>query len=139
VTREATIRVVVHEEPDVAVARLRARALALEQGLSGAAAAAVATAVSEVARNIVVHAGCGEVLLAVARRAGRRGVTVVARDAHPGIPDVEAALRDGWSSTGSLGLGLPGARRLMDEFELSSAPGAGTTVTMTKWAHGGDD
>lgn len=128
------IRVPVREEADVFVARARARELAARQGFPDRRAAALATAVSEVARNIVRHAGAGEVLLEVAREGGRRGVVVVARDEDPGIADVEAAMRDGYSTGGGLGLGLPGARRLMDEFTLESAAGRGTTVTMKKWA-----
>lgn len=131
------LRLPVREESDVFLARRCARELALEEGLPEAKAMAVATAVSEVARNIVVHAGAGEIVLAVETGpAGRRGIVVVARDEEPGIPDVEAALADGFSTRSGLGLGLPGARRLMDEFELESSEGKGTTVTMRKWAHG---
>ncbi len=133
------IRVPVREEADVFVARARARELAARQGFPDGRAAALATAVSEVARNIVLHAGAGEVLLDVAREGGRHGVVVVARDEDPGIADVEAAMRDGYSTAGGLGLGLPGARRLVDEFTLESAVGRGTTVTMKKWAHDLDE
>lgn len=127
------LRVAVREEADVAVARARARELALRQGLGEAAAGAVATAVSEVARNIVVHAGEGEIILAAAEEGGRRGVVVVARDGK-GMSDVERAMEDGYSTADGLGLGLPSARRLVDEFTLVSAAGAGTTVTLKKWA-----
>lgn len=133
----ASIRVPIREEPDVAVARVRARELALAQGFPDAAREALATAVTEVARNIVVHAGEGDVLLEVVEERGRRGIVVVASDANPGIADVEDAMTDGWSSSRGLGLGLPSARRLMDEFAIASALGAGTTVTMTKWARAG--
>jgi serine/threonine-protein kinase RsbT len=129
------IVVPIRAEPDVYAARARARALALAQGFREGGAGAVATAVSEVARNILVHAGAGEILLEVAKEGGRRGVVVVARDEDPGIPDLEAAMRDGYSTGGGLGLGLSGARRLMDEFQIVSAVGEGTTVTMKKWAH----
>lgn len=129
------IRVVVAEEPDVCVARLRARELAGAQGFPEARAVAVATAVSEVARNIVVHAGAGEILMAPVTEGERAGLVIVARDGAPGIADVEAAMRDGYSTAGGLGLGLPSAKRLMDEFALASAPGRGTTVVMKKWAH----
>jgi serine/threonine-protein kinase RsbT len=131
--------VVIREELDVFIARGRARALALDAGFPLGAAGAIATAVSEVACNIVVHAGEGEVLLHVAAESRRRGIVVVARDRQPGIADVASAMRDGYSTAGSLGFGLPGARRLMDEFALDSAPGAGTTVTMTKWLHVGGE
>ena len=93
----------------------------------------IATAISEIARNIVLHAGRGEIVL---RSVGDRdwyGLVVVATDAGPGLRDPEASLRDDYSGRGGLGLGLPGARRLMDDFELSSDADSGTTVTMTKW------
>jgi serine/threonine-protein kinase RsbT len=133
----ASIRVPIREEPDVAVARKHARELALAEGFADAATAAIATAVTEVARNIVVHAGEGDVLLEVVEERGRRGILVVACDAHPGIANVEDAMTDGWSSSHGLGLGLPSARRLMDDFAIASALGAGTTVTMTKWTRAG--
>jgi serine/threonine-protein kinase RsbT len=131
----SSIRVPIREEPDVAIARVRARELALAEGFARAAAEAIATAVTEVARNIVVHAGEGDVVLEAVEERGRRGIVVVARDAEPGIASVEDAMKDGWSTSLGLGLGLPSARRLMDEFTITSALGEGTTVTMTKWAH----
>jgi serine/threonine-protein kinase RsbT len=88
--------------------------------------------VSEVCRNIVRFAGSGEVVVELLD-SPRRGLQVVARDAGPGIDDVDAAMADGFSTYGGLGLGLPGVRRLMDEFAVASEPGHGTTVTMTKW------
>jgi len=136
---DRSIVVPIREEPDVAVARRRARELALALDFPEGRAGAIATAVSEVSRNIVVHAGAGEVILTAVIERGRRGVAVVARDDHPGIEDVEAAMRDGYSSAGGLGLGLPSAKRLVDEFTLVTAVGKGTTVTMTKWAHDRDD
>jgi serine/threonine-protein kinase RsbT len=138
VLEHAHVRLSIEEEPDVFVARNRARELALRQGFSRVEVEAIATAVSEVARNIVVHAGRGELLLDAAEERGRRGVVVVARDEEPGIPDVEQAMQDGYSTAGGLGLGLPSARRLMDEFSIASAAGAGTTVIMKKWAHASD-
>jgi serine/threonine-protein kinase RsbT len=120
---------------DVAAAARAAREEAERCGLSGVAAQHVATAVSEVARNAVKYAGGCEVELASAERSGRRGVTVTVRDGGPGIADVEAALRDGVSTGGSLGLGLPGARRLMEDFAIVSGPG-GTEVTMARWEGG---
>lgn len=96
----------------------------------------IATAVSEVARNIVRFAGSGEIVVELVLRP-RRGVCVVARDTGPGIVDVERALTDGFSTYHGLGLGLPGARRLMDDFAVVSEPGRGTTVTMTKWQQEG--
>ena len=93
----------------------------------------IATAISEVARNIVVHVGRGEIVLRPLEEADRYGVVVIATDEGPGIRDVEAALRDDYSGRGGLGLGLPGARRLMDDFEIASGADTGTTVTMKKW------
>src|SRR2546422_357782 len=95
--------------------------------------AVVATAISELARNIVRYAVRGEVILRLIDDNGRRGVEVVATDDGPGIPDITLAMQDGYSTSGSLGLGLPGVRRLMDEFEITSDFGKGTTVTARKW------
>ncbi len=97
----------------------------------------IATAVSEIARNIVRFAGTGEVLIELVD-VPRPGVRVVARDTGPGIEDVQRALTDGYSTYHGLGLGLPGARRLMDEFSVVSEIGRGTTVTMTKWRREGN-
>ena len=120
---------------DVAAAARAARGLAEACGLSAVEAQHVATAVSEVARNAVLYARGGEVELVAAERAGRRGLEVTVRDAGPGIADVALALRDGVSTGGSLGLGLPGARRLMDDFAIVSGPD-GTVVTMARWEGG---
>jgi anti-sigma regulatory factor (Ser/Thr protein kinase) len=114
-------------------ARAEARALADRLGFSRTDATLIATATSEVARNILVHAGSGEIVLTPLYDGPRHGLAVVARDSGPGIRNVEDALQDGYGTKGGLGLGLPGARRLMDEFELVSAAGEGTTVTMKKW------
>ena len=120
---------------DVAAAAREARGLAEACGLSGVEAQHVATAVSEVARNAVKYARGGEVELTPAERGGRRGLRVTVRDRGPGIADVGAALRDGVSTGGSLGLGLPGARRLMDDFAIRSRPD-GTEVAMARWEGG---
>jgi serine/threonine-protein kinase RsbT len=126
-------RIAVSRDEDVVVARQIGRALATEIGFKGSDLTLIATAISEVARNIVVYAKHGDITLDIVEDRGRRGVCVVARDEGPGIPDVEKAMRDGFSTGGSLGLGLPGARRLMDDFEIVSQVGVGTTVTMRKW------
>jgi serine/threonine-protein kinase RsbT len=126
-------RIAVSRDEDVVVARQIGRALATEIGFKGSDLTLIATAISEVARNIVVYAKHGDITLDMVEDRGRRGVCVVARDEGPGIPDVEKAMRDGFSTGGSLGLGLPGARRLMDDFEIVSQVGVGTTVTMRKW------
>lgn len=120
---------------DVVQARQRGRELALEAGFSAGDQTVIAAAISEIARNILMYARRGEIALRVVRNGERQGVVIVARDDGPGIPDVARALEDGYSTSGGLGLGLPGARRLMDEFDVTSVAGQGTTVTMTKWRH----
>jgi anti-sigma regulatory factor (Ser/Thr protein kinase) len=127
------VRVAIGADEDLVPARAQARALADRLGFSRTDATLIATAISEIARNIVVHVGQGEILLRSVEEKSRHGLVVIAHDAGPGIRDVEAALRDGYAGQRGLGLGLPGARRLMDEFDLVSQPGRGTTVTMTKW------
>jgi serine/threonine-protein kinase RsbT len=129
----ADVRIPINSDADIVTARQQGRALATEAGLSGSALTVIATAISEVARNIVAYAGRGEIILKVIEDGARRGLVVVARDEGPGIADIALAMQDGYSTSRSLGLGLPGARRLMDEFEIVSEVGKGTTVTMTKW------
>jgi serine/threonine-protein kinase RsbT len=127
-------RIAIESDSDVVVARQRARELAAELELSTTDQTLLATAISEVARNITTYATRGEVLLSVVRTGDREGIRVVARDNGPGIDDVELALQDGYTSGGGLGLGLPGARRLVDEFDIESSPSEGTTVTLVKWS-----
>lgn len=127
------LRVAIESEADIVTARQQGRQLAAVRGFSSTEQTLIATAISEVARNIVEYARRGEIVLRPLDENGQRGVMVVARDEGPGIVDVEQAMRDGYSTTGSLGMGLPGARRLMDEFDLESSPGKGTLVTMKKW------
>lgn len=129
----ASSRVAVHKDCDVVTARQRAREVAAAAGLTGTDLTLIATAVSEIARNIVKFASHGEIVVSIVDEPRRTGVVIVARDRGPGIPDVPQALTDGFSTYGGLGLGLPGARRLMDEFDIVSEVGKGTTVTMTKW------
>jgi serine/threonine-protein kinase RsbT len=105
----------------------------LELGFSSGDATLIATAISELARNIVSYARNGQVILKDIQGSNRVGIAVTASDDGPGIPDVGQALRDGFSTSGSLGLGLPGVRRLMDEFEIVSKPGQGTKVGVKKW------
>jgi serine/threonine-protein kinase RsbT len=126
-------RLPLEDDSDVAAARQQARELARSQGLVPTAIEALATAVSEIARNVIVHAKGGEILLGIANHDGRSGVVAIARDDGPGIPDIDDAMRDGYSTGNGLGLGLPSARRLVDEFEILSVAGQGTTVTLTKW------
>jgi serine/threonine-protein kinase RsbT len=126
-------RVRIAGEADIVTARQIGRKLAAEGGFSSSDQTLIATAISEVARNIVVYAQQGEVILTSLEQQGRRCIRVVAQDNGPGIADIELAMRDGYSTGNSLGMGLPGARRLMDDFDLISTPGKGTTVTMQKW------
>jgi serine/threonine-protein kinase RsbT len=118
---------------DVVTARQRARLLVSDLRFSTSEMTLIATAISEVARNIVAYAGSGEIVLRIVQRGSRRGLLVIARDQGPGIADIARAMEDGYSTSRGLGLGLPGSRRLMDEFALVSEPGKGTEVTMTKW------
>ena len=126
-------RLHIGSEHDILTARQRGRELASEVGFSGSDLTLVATAISEIARNIVEYAGRGDIVFTLVRDGQSRGIVVVARDEGPGIPDVALAMQDGYSTRRSLGLGLPGARRLMDEFDVQSEAGRGTTVTMKKW------
>jgi serine/threonine-protein kinase RsbT len=134
-SRDDLVRIPIARDSDIVAARQAARALATQSGITGTDLTLLATAVSEVARNIVRFTDGGEIVVEVVEQDGRRGVTITARDAGPGIPDVDQALTDGYSTYAGLGLGLPGARRLMDEFAVVSEPERGTTVTMTKWCN----
>ncbi|BBH45801.1 anti-sigma regulatory factor [Pseudomonas sp. KU43P] len=120
-------------EQDVVLARQLARKVASDCGMRLVDLTKLVTAVSELARNTVVYGGGGDMDWEVIEEAGRVGLRLVFRDEGPGIADVRLALTDGWTSGGGLGLGLTGARRLVDEFELDTAPGQGTRVTITRW------
>ncbi len=135
-SRDDEVRVPIASDGDVVAARQAARELAARLDFSRTDLTVIATAVSEVARNIVRFAGSGEVVIELVEE-HRSGVRIVARDTGPGISDIEQALTDGYSTYHGLGLGLPGARRLMDEFAVFSEKGRGTTVTMTKWRQEG--
>jgi serine/threonine-protein kinase RsbT len=133
---EAESRIAIESDADVVTARQRARELAGELELSSTDQTLLATAISEVARNITTYAKRGEVLLSVVRDdSGREGIQVIARDEGPGIENVDLALQDGYTSGTGLGLGLPGARRLVDDFQIETAPGQGTKVTLVMWAN----
>jgi serine/threonine-protein kinase RsbT len=131
VNDEVTIEITA--DSDMVPARAEARALAARLGFTRTDATLIATAVSEIARNIVVHAGYGEIHLKAVFEDDRRGLVVVAIDRGPGIRDLDSALEPGYASRRGLGLGLPGARSLMDEFDITSDADSGTTVTMKKW------
>jgi serine/threonine-protein kinase RsbT len=127
------VRVRIATDDDIVTARQEGRRLSAGLGFSSTDLTLIATAISEVARNIRVFAGEGHVQIKQLNERGREGIMVVARDKGPGIRDLERAMQDGYSTRGSFGLGLPGARRLMDEFQIRSKPGRGVTVTMKKW------
>jgi serine/threonine-protein kinase RsbT len=118
---------------DVARAALLAGRCCHTLGFDPARSQMVATAVSELAGNIIKYAERGEVIVRGVSNRGRKGVEVVVSDQGPGISDLEQALRDHFSTSGTLGLGLPGVRRLMDDFSIESAPGRGTTIVVCKW------
>jgi len=130
---EKEVRVPVSSDFDLVTARREGRAMAEQLGFSASEATLVATAISELARNIVNYARKGEIHVALVNDGGRRGISVVARDHGPGIADIKLAVQSGYSTSGGLGLGLPGVRRIMDEFDIVSEPGLGTTITVTKW------
>ena len=130
---DGEVRIPISTDADLVPARAEGRALALSLGFSATDATLIATAISEIGRNIVVHVGTGEIVMQPVIEDRRNGLRVIARDHGAGIRDIEAALEFGYASRGGLGLGLPGARRLMDEFEVDSETDHGTTVTMTKW------
>jgi serine/threonine-protein kinase RsbT len=118
---------------DIIRARQTGRTEASKLGFSSTDLTLIATAISELARNIVMYAREGEMIVRLIRSSEKRGIVVIARDKGPGIPDVRQTLQDGYSTSRSLGLGLPGVRRLMDEFEIESQVGKGTVVTVKKW------
>lgn len=130
---ENEIRVPINSDQDIVAARQQARSLAVALGFTSGDATLIATAISELARNIVAYAKSGEVQLTAINGPSRAGIQVIARDSGPGIHDVQQAIRDGFSTSGSLGLGLPGVMRLVDEFQIVSEEGLGTTVTVRKW------
>lgn len=126
-------RVHIETEADIINARQTGREMAGGLGFSGTDLTMIATAISELARNIVEYARSGDISFKPVSHDSRTGVAIVAHDEGPGISDLDQALRDGYSTGAGLGLGLPGVRRLMDEFEIASEIGHGTTVTVTKW------
>jgi len=123
----------VASDDDLVVARREGRILAEQLGFSTSEATLVATAISELARNIVSYARRGEILVSLVHNGNKRGINIVARDEGPGILDINLAMREGYSTSGGFGIGLPGVRRIMDEFDIASDVGRGTTITITKW------
>jgi len=127
------VRVAIDSDSDVVAARQKGRELASQCGFPSTDMAVVATAISELARNIVRYAVRGEIILRLVQDNGKRGIEVVAADDGPGIADISLAMQDGYSTSGGLGLGLPGTRRLMDDFEITSDFSKGTKVTVRRW------
>lgn len=127
--------ITVASDAGVMHARQKGRELAVTVGISGSDLTLMATAISEIARNIVQYAGHGEIEFRSIVQDGKRGLLVIARDHGPGIADIAQAMQDGFSTSRGMGLGLPGARRLVDDFKIVSEVGKGTTVSMVKWEH----
>ena len=126
-------RVPIHTEPDATRAIMQARRSASAAGFDAARVTMLATVASELVRNILKYAGTGEFIVRPVTVEHRRGLEMVAQDAGPGIADVERAMHDHVSTSGTLGLGLPGVKRMMDEMEVDTVVGRGTTVTVRKW------
>ena len=131
---EDEIRVAIRTDADVVTARQEARTMGAALGFTSTDLTLLATAISEIARNITTYAGEGEVALRVVREGVRHGIEVEATDEGPGIANVELAMQDGYTTGNGLGLGLPGTRRLVDEFDLQTTPGVGTTIRLVKWS-----
>ena len=126
-------RIKITEEVDVALAAFDARSLAEAAGFRQTEQFMIATAVSELARNIYRYAMQGDIIIRVTEQNTTKGIEIIAEDHGPGIEDIQKALEDHFSTSGSLGLGLPGVKRLMDEFTIDSERGRGTTVAVRKW------
>jgi serine/threonine-protein kinase RsbT len=123
----------IESEDDVVLVRRKVKQLAQARGFDAFASAAITTAASEITRNVWVHAGRGRAVVEEISEGYRQGLRIEFRDEGPGIPDVPRVLAGGYSTARSLGLGVSGSKRLVDEFEIESAEGRGTTVRMVKW------
>jgi serine/threonine-protein kinase RsbT len=130
---KSEVRVPINSDVDIMAARHASRTMAAEMGFSKLDMTLIATAISELARNIIQYAGHGEVILTMIEQGAKKGLVIVVMDQGPGIPNIERAMQDGFSTGHGLGLGLPGSRRLMDEFEIVSEVGKGTRIKMCKW------
>lgn len=124
----------INNEFDIVLARQKGREVSKELQFGGVDQARITTAISELARNIYLYAGSGQITINVLEENGRRGIQITAADDGPGINDIRMVLQDGFSTSGGLGAGLPGVKRLMDTFDIDSMPGSGTRITITKWA-----
>lgn len=130
---ENEVRVSIKSDEDILSARQEGRELGVRLGFGSSELAMIATAISELARNLLLYAKNGNIICWTIEREPKKGIVIQATDEGPGIPNVEAVLKDGYSTSGGLGLGLPGVRRMMDEFAIVSHKGRGTTVTTIKW------
>jgi serine/threonine-protein kinase RsbT len=128
-----SIHISIRSEMDIVTARQEGRAMADLMSFSKCDQTFIASAISEIARNIIAYANHGEIFLKSIHEGVKQGISIVAQDEGPGIPDIPQAMKDGFTTGNSLGMGLPGAKRLMDEFEISSEVGKGTVVKMKKW------
>jgi serine/threonine-protein kinase RsbT len=128
-----TRRVAINNDLDIVAARVEGRNLARDMGFGIIDQARIATAISELARNVVLYAHTGQVILAQIEHDGKVGLQIICEDQGPGIRDLDLVMQNGYSSTQGLGMGLPGTRRLMDEFEIKSQLGRGTTIIVCKW------
>ncbi|HTO24008.1 MAG TPA: anti-sigma regulatory factor [Spirochaetia bacterium] len=128
-----SLKISIESDSDLLAARQEARAIAFELGFTLTAVVGIVTALSEMTRNMLLYAGRGELLIESVRDGDRNGILITARDDGPGIPDLQKAMMDGYSTSGGLGMGLPGIKRLMDSFEIRTGPEKGTTVIVRKW------
>ncbi|MGA9227023.1 MAG: anti-sigma regulatory factor [Mesobacillus sp.] len=124
----------INNEFDIVLARQKGREVSKELQFGGVDQARITTAISELARNIYLYAGTGQITISVLEESGRKGIHISAVDNGPGINDIRMVLQDGYSTSGGLGAGLPGVKRLMDSFDIDSMPGTGTTISIIKWA-----
>ena len=124
---------VIRSDLDIVIARTLARDTAKQLGFGAIDQARIATAVSELARNIFLYAGTGTVTVRDIERPSRKGIEIICEDQGPGISDISLVMQDGYSTSRGMGMGLPGAKRLMDEFDIKSHDGVGTTITCRKW------
>jgi serine/threonine-protein kinase RsbT len=131
--RSAGNAIAIRSAADIVEARQQGRSLASRFGFTGSDLTVIATAISELARNVLEYAKTGEIVLSLAQKGSRNGIRIVARDTGPGIADLAKAMQDGYTTGKGLGIGLPGVRRLMDEFEIVSEVDKGTIVTVKKW------
>jgi serine/threonine-protein kinase RsbT len=130
------IKMPICSDADIVTARQQGREMANRLGFTSTDSTLIATAISELARNILLYARQGEIILSIIGEGSIRGIKVLARDEGPGIPDIGRALEEGFSTSRSFGMGLSGVRRLVDEFKIVSEVGSGTTVTVKKWKIG---